>query len=148
VRERFVDWTLLELDLITGRTHQIRVHLESIGHAIAGDALYRTRTDPWRAGWLVPSVPPRRGAQTDLPLGRSSHPGDGAAAAGAGVGPRRAAGGRPLSDAVENEEGIGGVEPAERVDGAPGAMLVIISGPSGVGKDTIIDAVRLRTHEP
>ena len=34
------------------------------------------------------------------------------------------------------------------IDGAPGAMLVIISGPSGVGKDTIIDAMRERTHEP
>ena len=30
------------------------------------------------------------------------------------------------------------------VEGAPGAMLVIISGPSGVGKDTIIDAIRRR----
>ncbi len=29
----------------------------------------------------------------------------------------------------------------------PGAMLVIISGPSGVGKDTIIDAIRARAHE-
>ena len=29
-----------------------------------------------------------------------------------------------------------------------GAILVIISGPSGVGKDTIIDALRLRVHEP
>jgi guanylate kinase len=29
-----------------------------------------------------------------------------------------------------------------------GAMLVIISGPSGVGKDTIIDALRSRVHEP
>ena len=31
--------------------------------------------------------------------------------------------------------------------GAPGALLVIISGPSGVGKDTIIDAVRARDPE-
>ena len=42
VRERFTDWTLLELDLITGRTHQIRVHLASIGHPIAGDPIYST----------------------------------------------------------------------------------------------------------
>jgi guanylate kinase len=33
-------------------------------------------------------------------------------------------------------------------DGAPGAMLVIISGPSGVGKDTVINALRERRHEP
>ena len=33
-------------------------------------------------------------------------------------------------------------------DGAPGAMLVIISGPSGVGKDTVIDALRMRQHRP
>jgi len=40
VRERFGEWTLLDLDLITGRTHQIRVHLASIGHAVAGDPVY------------------------------------------------------------------------------------------------------------
>ncbi len=40
VRERFAEWTMLELDLITGRTHQIRVHLASIGHAVAGDTIY------------------------------------------------------------------------------------------------------------
>ena len=40
MRERFSHWTLLELDLVTGRTHQIRVHLASIGHAIAGDDVY------------------------------------------------------------------------------------------------------------
>jgi len=44
VRERFADWTLLELDLVTGRTHQIRVHLEAIGHPVAGDPLYGTGT--------------------------------------------------------------------------------------------------------
>ncbi len=42
VRERFRLWTLLEVDLITGRTHQIRVHLSSIGHPVAGDPLYAT----------------------------------------------------------------------------------------------------------
>jgi 23S rRNA pseudouridine1911/1915/1917 synthase len=42
VRERFSGWTLLELDLVTGRTHQIRVHLASIGHPVAGDPVYAT----------------------------------------------------------------------------------------------------------
>jgi len=32
--------------------------------------------------------------------------------------------------------------------GAPDAVLIIISGPSGVGKDTIIDALRRRPHDP
>ena len=44
VRERFVGWTLLELDLVTGRTHQIRVHLEAIGHPVAGDPVYGSGT--------------------------------------------------------------------------------------------------------
>jgi len=44
VRERFADWTLLELDLVTGRTHQIRVHLEAIGHPVAGDRVYGSGT--------------------------------------------------------------------------------------------------------
>jgi 23S rRNA pseudouridine1911/1915/1917 synthase len=44
VRERFVGWTLLELDLITGRTHQIRVHLAAIEHPLAGDPIYGTAT--------------------------------------------------------------------------------------------------------
>lgn len=41
VIERFYDSTLLQLKLKTGRTHQIRVHLEHIGHPIVGDAIYR-----------------------------------------------------------------------------------------------------------
>jgi 23S rRNA pseudouridine1911/1915/1917 synthase len=44
VRERFPGWTLLEVDLVTGRTHQIRVHLDAIGHPVAGDPLYGTGT--------------------------------------------------------------------------------------------------------
>lgn len=44
VRERFTAWTLLELDLVTGRTHQIRVHLAALGHSVAGDPVYGTGT--------------------------------------------------------------------------------------------------------
>lgn len=40
VRRRYAGWTLLELDLVTGRTHQIRVHLDAIGHPVAGDRVY------------------------------------------------------------------------------------------------------------
>ena len=38
--ERFRDAALLECHLITGRTHQIRVHLAAVGHPIAGDTTY------------------------------------------------------------------------------------------------------------
>jgi 23S rRNA pseudouridine1911/1915/1917 synthase len=41
VVERFDGATLVECKLDTGRTHQIRVHLAAIGHAVAGDARYR-----------------------------------------------------------------------------------------------------------
>ena len=43
VKERFDGATLLDLDLKTGRTHQIRVHCAAIGHAVVGDAVYGGR---------------------------------------------------------------------------------------------------------
>jgi 23S rRNA pseudouridine1911/1915/1917 synthase len=44
VIERFSGYTLLEAKLFTGRTHQIRVHLNHIGHPIEGDQLYGKRS--------------------------------------------------------------------------------------------------------
>lgn len=46
VKERFKGYMLLEVELETGRTHQIRAHLEFINTPIVGDALYGLKKDP------------------------------------------------------------------------------------------------------
>ena len=43
VKERFIDKTLLELEPVTGRTNQLRIHLAHIGHPILGDIKYGGR---------------------------------------------------------------------------------------------------------
>lgn len=43
IKEKFVDAALLEVELKTGRTHQIRVHCKSMGHPLVGDPVYGTR---------------------------------------------------------------------------------------------------------
>ncbi|MTD38989.1 RluA family pseudouridine synthase [Erwinia sp. CPCC 100877] len=43
VLERFEGYTLVQLQLETGRTHQIRVHMKYIGYPVAGDPLYGPR---------------------------------------------------------------------------------------------------------
>lgn len=45
VLERYPGYTYVQCRLETGRTHQIRVHMASIGHPIAGDPLYGNRGD-------------------------------------------------------------------------------------------------------
>ena len=50
VRERFKHTTLLEINLKTGRTHQIRVHCAAVNHPIVGDAVYGGQKAWKRAG--------------------------------------------------------------------------------------------------
>ncbi len=40
VKERYPNATLLEVEIKTGRTHQIRVHMAHIGHPVLGDSVY------------------------------------------------------------------------------------------------------------
>lgn len=48
VLERFRSYTYIECRLETGRTHQIRVHMDSIGHPILGDPVYGNRKCPFQ----------------------------------------------------------------------------------------------------
>lgn len=48
VLERFNKYTLIECKLETGRTHQIRVHMASIGHPVLGDDVYNNEKCPFK----------------------------------------------------------------------------------------------------
>jgi 23S rRNA pseudouridine1911/1915/1917 synthase len=85
VRERLEGASLLEVDLLTGRTHQIRVHLAEAGHPLLGDALYggarkgdarvkavqatlgRQALHAWRLAFPHPRTGVRRAFEAPLP---------------------------------------------------------------------------------
>lgn len=48
VLKRFEKYTYVECELETGRTHQIRVHMASIGHPLLGDEVYGTAKTPFK----------------------------------------------------------------------------------------------------
>lgn len=47
VIQRFDKYTLLKINIETGRTHQIRVHLTEIGYPIVGDIVYSNGKNEW-----------------------------------------------------------------------------------------------------
>lgn len=48
VLENFKNYTLIKLNLETGRTHQIRVHMSYIGHPLLGDEIYGFKKQPFK----------------------------------------------------------------------------------------------------
>ena len=80
VSERLRGATLFDVDLETGRTHQIRVHLAFIGHPIVGDELYNRYTGPYggkesickrqflHAARLAFRLPDGQGVEFEAPL--------------------------------------------------------------------------------
>jgi 23S rRNA pseudouridine1911/1915/1917 synthase len=50
--EHFDGFTFLTIDLGTGRTHQIRAHMASIHHPVAGDRLYGAKSSEWNRYFL------------------------------------------------------------------------------------------------
>ncbi|MBI2912458.1 MAG: RluA family pseudouridine synthase [Chloroflexi bacterium] len=62
-RETLDGYALLEVEPVTGRTHQIRVHLAAIGHPVVGDATYGRRSalvgrqflHAWRLAFTLPA---------------------------------------------------------------------------------------------
>ncbi len=112
VLERLAGATVLELSLRTGRTHQIRVHLASIGHPIIGDTVY---------GRPDPQLP--RPALHAMRL-RLRHPADGTDRTYEFAGARGADRGRCQASSSIRMSSEG--------------LLVVLTGPSGVGKDTVL----------
>jgi 23S rRNA pseudouridine1911/1915/1917 synthase len=73
VRQRFQGFTYLEIRIGTGRTHQIRAHLSSVRHPVAGDRLYGAKSreriflHAWRIGFDSPASSVRVTVEAPLP---------------------------------------------------------------------------------
>jgi 23S rRNA pseudouridine1911/1915/1917 synthase len=73
VRRRFEKFTYLEIRIGTGRTHQIRAHMASIGHPVAGDKLYgakiadRIFLHAWKIAFDSPATGERISVEAPLP---------------------------------------------------------------------------------
>ena len=74
VLQRFEKFSYLEVRIGTGRTHQIRVHLASLGHPVAGDRLYgapaaeRIFLHSWRIAFISPAKGERVAVESPLPV--------------------------------------------------------------------------------
>jgi 23S rRNA pseudouridine1911/1915/1917 synthase len=76
VREYLDNYTLVEVTPLTGRTHQIRVHLSAIGYPVVGDAIYGTKSaylnrqfiHACRLGFRLPSTKQYQEFTSPLPM--------------------------------------------------------------------------------
>ena len=75
VRERYADTTLVELEPVTGRTNQLRIHCELLGHPIVGDTqrggreFNRLCLHAYRLGFPHPTSREPIMAETAIPIG-------------------------------------------------------------------------------
>ncbi|MBQ6126549.1 MAG: RluA family pseudouridine synthase, partial [Erysipelotrichaceae bacterium] len=75
VLERYGDSTLLDVELKTGRTHQIRVHMQYIGHSVVNDGKYAKKTidgsgqylHAYYLSFIHPKTKERMSFQTEMP---------------------------------------------------------------------------------
>lgn len=71
VLEYFKDFTLLEVEILTGRTHQIRVHLESEGIPLSADPMYSRRTALFASDIKGRKFKPKKNIEERPLIGRS-----------------------------------------------------------------------------
>jgi 23S rRNA pseudouridine1911/1915/1917 synthase len=76
VRKYLDDYTLLEVTPLTGRTHQIRIHLSAIGYPVVGDPIYGVKSShlkrqfihAYRLGFRLPSTKQYQEFSSPLPI--------------------------------------------------------------------------------